>query len=252
MACQIEASVGEGGANRKKDVRNIQKALNTLYPKVKLTLDGLIGPATIRKIKAFQKTFMRQPDGRIDPGGRSLGKLNERLDAKKSTEPAAASTNVSPKAENTKTRKITWTGDSARWSQEKKLKSLRPDFRTKVEKMLEELDQRGFQPKVFYGWRSVAVQKELYDKGRSKVTFSFHNAQHPDGTPCSCAVDIIDKRWAWGAAAMKNGFWEALGEAARKQNCVWGGDWKSFKDWAHVQSFPNNQLGRIKRESGLA
>ena len=84
------------------------------------------------------------------------------------------------------------------------------------------------------------------------MRFSFHNAQKRNGTPKACAADIIDKRWAWGDAAEANGFWQALGAAAKAEGLNWGGDWRSFKDWAHVQLHPNNMLAEVKRQSGLA
>ena len=146
--------------------------------------------------------------------------------------------------------KSEWSGDSARWSQEKKLRSMHPDLRPLVQGVLDGLTARGFQPKIFFGWRSVTVQLEIYKKGNSGVKFSFHNVQKKDGTPNAHAADIIDKRWAWSAAAAKNGFWAALGEEAKKQNLYWGGDWKK-PDWAHVQLVPNSQLKLKKKESGL-
>ena len=73
-----------------------------------------------------------------------------------------------------------------------------------------------------------------------------------NGTPNAYAVDIIDKRWAWGDEAEENGFWQALGKAGKAEGLFWGGDWRRFKDWAHLQFFPNNKLSDVKKESGLA
>lgn len=145
-----------------------------------------------------------------------------------------------------------WSGDSSRWTEEKKLMSLHEAFRPKVEAVLAALREQGFQPRIVYAWRSVAVQQKLVAEGRSKVRFSFHNAQKPDGTPASYAADIVDRRWLWSEAAERNGFWRALGAAARAQGLIWGGDWKSFRDVAHIQARPNTELAVVKRESGLA
>lgn len=143
-----------------------------------------------------------------------------------------------------------WSGDSAQWSQDKKLQSMNPTLRPKVQAVLAALTQRGFQPKIVYGWRSVAVQLQLFQQGNSKVKFSFHNAQKPDGTPNAYAADIIDSRYAWTPQAETSGFWKALGEEAKKQDLYWGGDW-SKPDWAHVQLAANSELARVKTESGL-
>ena len=51
------------------------------------------------------------------------------------------------------------------------------------------------------------------------------------------AADIVDKRYAWGgpAANLHFQFWKDLGRIAKQQGCEWGGDWKKFKDVAHIQ-----------------
>ena len=230
MAISIEGSVGRGGENRKSDTRKIQRLLNEVFPATPLEVHGLCGPETIRRIERFQRRFMQSPDGRIDPGGRTLRRLE------------GAAPGVQPD----------WSGDSSRWSKEKKLSSLNRRTRPKVERILEALAEEGFRPKVFFAWRSVAVQQKIFERGDSKVRFSFHNAQKKDGTPNAYAADIIDRRWAWSNAAEKNGFWQALGKAAKQEGLYWGGDWRSFKDWAHVQYYPNNRLAEVKRQSGLA
>lgn len=144
-----------------------------------------------------------------------------------------------------------WGGDSSRWSLDKKLRSMHPELRPKVTAVLEALARRGYQPKVFFAWRSVAVQLAIFEKGHTKVKFSFHNAQHKDGTPNAYAADIIDARYGWSAQAAASGFWKALGEEAHAQQLHWGGDWKSFRDWAHVQLVENSKLAQVRKESGL-
>jgi peptidoglycan L-alanyl-D-glutamate endopeptidase CwlK len=227
MDVTIKGSVGADGKNGKADTRKIQKLLNAIFPSTLLSVDGDCGSKSIRRIKRFQKRFMAKPDGRVDPGGRTLKKLN-----------AAA-----PGMQKD------WSGDSSRWSEEKKLSSLDKRMRPKVVRVLDALKAEEFKPKIFFAWRSVAVQQEIFAKGNSKVRFSFHNAQKKNGTPNAYAVDIIDKRWAWGDKAEENGFWQALGKAGKAEGLFWGGDWRSFKDWAHLQFFPNNKLSDVKKES---
>jgi len=230
VSIRIGASVGRGGVNRKPDTRRIQGALNEVFPALALAVDGLCGPATVRRIERFQRGFMPAPDGRIDPGGRSLARLDTAV----------------PSLQDE------WRGDSSKWSQARKQASLDPGFRGKVESVLEQLESDGFRPRIYYGWRSVAVQRELLRNGHSKVSFSFHNAQYPDGRPRAHAVDIIDRRWAWSEAAQESGFWEALGRAGKAEGLYWGGSWIKFKDYAHLQGFPNYRLAEIRRQSGLA
>ncbi len=230
MALTISASVGRGGKNRSPDVRKIQRLLNAVFPSGSIANTGSCDAKTVQRIKRFQRRFMSSPDGRVDPGGGTLRRLNR------------AAPGLQPD----------WSGDSARWTEEKKLRSLSAKMRPKVKQVLKSLRLDGFKPKIYYGWRSVAVQLQLVKKGHSKVRFSFHNAQKKNGTPNAYGADIIDRRWAWGKQAKANGFWDALGRAAKAQGLFWGGNWRRFKDWAHVQYHPNSKLGAVKKESGLA
>jgi len=230
MTIVINGSVGAGGNNAKGDTRKIQKLLNEIFPLHSLVIDGDCGPKSIRRIKRFQKRFIAEPDGRVDPAGRTLRKLNTAAPGVQSD----------------------WSGDSSRWSQEKKLSSLDSRMRGKVVRAMKSLEDDGFKPKIVFGWRSVAVQHELVKQGKSTVRFSFHNAQKKNGAPNAYAVDVIDRRYAWNDEAESSGFWSALGKAGKSQGLHWGGDWRSFKDWAHLQFHPNYKLPEIRKESGLA
>ena len=143
-----------------------------------------------------------------------------------------------------------WTGNSSKWSQEKKYRSLNPQMRTKVRQVIDALKSRGFRPKIFFAWRSLEVQRKIYNRGHSKVLFSFHTAT-TNGCPNSYAADIIDERFGWSNAAARAGFWEALGEEAARVGLYWGGNFKKFKDLAHVQLYPNSQLSAVARESNF-
>lgn len=234
MTLGIGASVGRGGVNRTADVQLVQRLLlqQGCDPG---GVDGVCGPRTVAAIEAFQRHFAPSPDGRVDLNGPTWRKL--------ATGAATGHPAATPAGE--------WTGDSSKWPEEKKLRSLSPQLRPKVVAILSKLRARGFRPKIVFGWRSVAVQEQLFREGKTKVHFSFHNAQLPDGTPNAYAADIVDERWAWGPEAEANGFWRALGEEAKPLGLVWGGDWTTFKDVAHVQSRQNSELAAVKRESGL-
>jgi hypothetical protein len=228
----ISASVGSGGRNFHEDVVVVQQLLKTKgYDPGQI--DGICGFRTIDAIRQFQLKFVIRPDALVEPGRRTWQQL------------ASTQGTITPQLSRE------WNGDSAQWSREKKLQSLTPLLRPKVEAVLAALSERGFQPKIFYGWRSVAVQLELFKQVNSKVKFSFHNAQKPDGTPNSFAADVVDQRYGWSEEAKTSGFWAALGEEAKKLHLYWGGDWSNFRDWAHVQLVPNSQLAQVKKESGL-
>lgn len=85
---RLIASVGSQGTNRKNDVIVVQRLLNQhkipRHP-LHLKIDGIAGPKTIKQIVGFQKHMMnmRTPDGRVDPNGKTIAKLNETMSSSK-------------------------------------------------------------------------------------------------------------------------------------------------------------------------
>jgi hypothetical protein len=76
----ISAAVGAPPSpNRPDDVRTIQGLLQKVAPPLaaKINVTGKIDPVTSQAIVEFQKRFMQQPDGRVDPDGRTLMHLND-------------------------------------------------------------------------------------------------------------------------------------------------------------------------------
>ena len=110
-----------------------------------------------------------------------------------------------------------------------KTEGLRPELRSKVENILRGLVARGWHPRVAEGIRTIEQQREKVRKGYSKTM----NSKHLKGL----AADIIDRRWGWeGPTSNTNHqFWKDLGELAKKEGLIWGGDWTSLVDVAHVQ-----------------
>ncbi|MEM1054077.1 MAG: peptidoglycan DD-metalloendopeptidase family protein [Bacteroidota bacterium] len=86
MQVQLQSPVGLNTVNREDDVRALQAGLKEA---ARLTLDdrlgpglidGLYGPGTAGAIATMQRRIgMRRPDGRVDPGGSTLGRLNALL-----------------------------------------------------------------------------------------------------------------------------------------------------------------------------
>jgi hypothetical protein len=82
MARSIAASVGQKGVNRRDDAITVQELLNEVPPEEggpspKLAVDGLPWTKTIAAIRKFQQVQcgFKWPDGRVDPGGKTLAKL---------------------------------------------------------------------------------------------------------------------------------------------------------------------------------
>jgi peptidoglycan hydrolase-like protein with peptidoglycan-binding domain len=77
---EIDKAVGQNGENLEPDVLTVQGLLNRhdLTPLSALQEDGRCGPETIKAIRHFQVRSLgiQGPDGRVDPGGRTLRALN--------------------------------------------------------------------------------------------------------------------------------------------------------------------------------
>ncbi len=110
--------------------------------------------------------------------------------------------------------------------------------------IMEDLRAKGWNPMIASAIRTPEEQAEKVRQGYSQAM----NSKHLYGK----AVDIVDKNYGWdGKASDPNfQFWKDLGEAAKKRGATWGGDWKSFKDPAHVQVSLLNALAN--QDSGLA
>jgi len=81
MAIQIGGSVGLGGKNFRADVQAVQELLNRVKvgqggPPAPVAVDGLVGPETVGAITRFQKQNFGWGDGRVDPNGQTLARLN--------------------------------------------------------------------------------------------------------------------------------------------------------------------------------
>gem|GEM_PF-1763977 len=79
MCVYLKGSVGKNGNNFVEDVLIVQKLLSnkTKPPYALLTLNGICNSEMVATIERFQQEFMQHPDGRIDPNGLSIKKLNE-------------------------------------------------------------------------------------------------------------------------------------------------------------------------------
>ena len=79
---RIQASVGHRGRNQRPDVVKVQYLINghirSIAPLAPLRVSGRADSSFITAIRAFQQNVvgMRSPDGRVDPGGRTLAALN--------------------------------------------------------------------------------------------------------------------------------------------------------------------------------
>lgn len=116
------------------------------------------------------------------------------------------------------------------------LDGLAPRFRLAVEFILADVRRAGWACRVYESLRTNERQEYLYgfgreyDDGRGPVTKvpTADRGWHYYGL----AVDIVqDDASPWVAP---QGFWQAIGAAAERHGCAWGGRWPMV-DLPHVQ-----------------
>ena len=107
---QLIASVGEHGKNLRHDVELVQHLLKE-KAYYKNRVDGICGSHTVAAIRSFQSKFLAKADGLVDVGGRTWQHL------------------IAPTVLTAKPELLQWTGDSARWPEDKKILSMHPQLR---------------------------------------------------------------------------------------------------------------------------
>jgi len=121
-----------------------------------------------------------------------------------------------------------------------------PVFAVPLRRILRNLQDLGWQPRIADIRRTSKQQAEKVKQGFSNTMKSWHVASTIGLLPAGReqiqvvhgnAADIVDNRYWWNgvAANIEFRFWKDLGKAAMQNGCEWGGRWKSPKDVAHVQ-----------------
>lgn len=137
------------------------------------------------------------------------------------------------------------------------LEHLAPQFRVAVVFILEEVRAAGWKVRVFESLRTNERQQYLYgfgreyDDGRGPVTKAptADRGWHFFGL----AVDIVeDDETPWKAP---QAFWQALGAAAERHGCTWGGRWKALDlphiQWGKCRPSPSARARELHRTGGL-
>lgn len=136
--------------------------------------------------------------------------------------------------------------DRLKMRSENEIESLTPEFKRHIETILLHLEGKGWIPVVYHGKRTKGEQAEIVNAGHSKTMKSFHVEETSlnrgkNGLYWQVkgeAADIVDARFLWQgpAADLDFQFWKDLGALAKLLGLGWGGDWKKFRDVAHVES----------------
>ncbi|HEY9450072.1 MAG TPA: M15 family metallopeptidase [Gemmatimonadaceae bacterium] len=142
---------------------------------------------------------------------------------------------------------------------------LAPGFRSRSEKLLARMEERGHPCFVAETFRTPERQRFLwgfgreYDDGRGVVTHSRDADETWHGF--GLAVDIVHRGLWWDAPAS---FWRSLEEEAERLGLTSGADWdrddstrSQFKDLPHVQfgppmrRSPSPRAARLRAAGGL-
>lgn len=121
---------------------------------------------------------------------------------------------------------------------------LHPIVRAKKDQLISLAADQGIQIVITQDFRSVEEQDELYAKGRSSEGEIVTNAKggesyHNFGLAIDFALLSIDGAVIWDMEYDGNGNsrpdWDEVVEIAKGLGFEWGGDWRSFKDYPHLQ-----------------
>lgn len=103
---------------------------------------------------------------------------------------------------------------------------LKPEFRTRLMRVLRAMRRRGFKPYLWEGYRTPQRTKLLVERG-----VGIPDSLHMKGL----AADVVDKSTAPDYWKGSRAFWTALGQETRKAGLTWGGDFKRKPDRVHLQ-----------------
>jgi peptidoglycan L-alanyl-D-glutamate endopeptidase CwlK len=115
-----------------------------------------------------------------------------------------------------------------------RLEKVADDLRQKCERVIALAKDRGYSLLVTQGFRSIAEQNRLYAQGRTRPGKIVTNARggqskHNLGRAVDFAF-VVKGEISWDVKLYK-----LLGAWAAVAGLKWGGNWKSFKDYPHVE-----------------
>ncbi|MGF9711704.1 M15 family metallopeptidase [Paenibacillus naphthalenovorans] len=120
---------------------------------------------------------------------------------------------------------------------EKRISQLNPIVANKTRELIRKSYAEGINILITQGMRTFEEQAELYARGRTKsgtiVTnakagYSFHNYGLAIDF-CLLADDGVNVLWT------VNDKWRRVAEIGKSLGFVWGGDWKGFVDYPHLE-----------------
>ena len=121
---------------------------------------------------------------------------------------------------------------------------LHPIVAEKVEILIEKTAEKEITILITDGYRSFEEQDKIYDKGRrtpGKVVTHAEGGEsyHNFGLAVDFALQLENGNVIWDIEYDGNGNgqsdWFEVGGIAKELGFQWGGDWRGFKDYPHLQ-----------------
>ena len=126
---------------------------------------------------------------------------------------------------------------------------LNPEFAQKLNLFEKKLAENGIKIILTAGYRSIAEQNSLYEKGRTQPGKKVTNARggdswHNYGRAADYAF-VVNGKVTW------NGPWQTFGKIAVQCGLEWGGNFKSILDRPHVQWRQGKTLEQMRKAVNL-
>jgi hypothetical protein len=197
---EITDSVGEGGVNKPADVRIVQQLLNQHMLALGLPLllvDNDAGDNTIKAIREYQRQVLglADPDGRIDPGGRTWRSLDAGTGVPVPAPPAGKAASLSGKS--------WWLANQAHYPNSAALADLVSPFRENVARFTDALKAAGAR---------VSVSATRRNEGRARLMNSCWRVANGSLKPGDVPpIEDCNIKWDHGdAAASRRGAQEMV------------------------------------------
>jgi len=126
-----------------------------------------------------------------------------------------------------------------------RIKLLHPNYRKQIKDWYLEINKKlpkGVRLRFTHTYRSIEEQNKLYAQGRTAKGDKVTNAKGGQSIHNSgLAFDIVilldkDNNGTFETASFKvDKYWLQVAEFFKSKGFVWGGDWKTFKDYPHFE-----------------
>jgi peptidoglycan LD-endopeptidase CwlK len=120
-----------------------------------------------------------------------------------------------------------------------RLLTLRPDFADVLTELLKLCHTAGLDMQISSGYRSVEEQNALYSIGRTRPGKIVTNAKGGQSKhQQKIAADLfflVDGKASFDAKLYRQMWKIAVANSLDKKGLLWAGNWKTFKEMAHVE-----------------